>query len=54
MVIAVNRVCQTLDENGDGRVIATYISNTFDRVWYTGTLHELKGYSVSGRNFDLM
>lgn len=45
------RVCQDLDANGEAQDVVLDISKAFDKVWYAGFLHELKGYNVPGRFF---
>ena len=32
-------------------MVALAISKAFDRVWYTGLLHKLKSYAISGQIF---
>ena len=39
---------------GATKAVALNISKTFDRVWYTGLLHKLKSYGISGQIFSLI
>ena len=40
--------------SGALQVIAFDIFKAFDRVWYTGLLHKLKSYGISGQIFGLI
>ena len=48
LTVVSDRITRAFNRSGATRAVALDISKAFDRVWYTGLLHKLKAYGISG------
>ena len=54
LTVVSDRIARAFIKSGSTRAVAVDISKAFDRVWYTGLLHKLKSYGISGKMFCLI
>ena len=54
LTVVSDRITRVFNRSGATRAVALDISKAFDRVWYTGLLHKLKAYGISGQIFGLV
>lgn len=54
VTFTVERMCQSLDENGQVRAVALNILKTSESFYYTGLVHKLNRSGISRRSFNLI
>ena len=54
LTVVSDIIARAFNRSGATRPEALHISKAFDRVWYTGLLHKLKSYEISGYIFGLV
>ena len=54
LTVVSDRIAGTFNRSGATRAVALDISKAVDRLWYTGLLHKLKSYGISGQIFGLI
>ena len=54
VTVVSNRIARAFIRSGDTRAVALDIFKAFDRVWYTGLLHKLRLWGISGQIFGLI
>ena len=53
LTVVSDRIARAFNRSGATQAVALDISKAFDRVWYTGLLHKLKSYGISGQIIGL-
>ena len=54
LTVLSDRITMAFNRSWTTRAVAVDISKTFDRFWYTGLLHKLKSYGISGQVFGFI
>ena len=54
LAVVSDRIARAFNRSGNTQDLALDISKAFDSVWYTGLLHKLKSYGISGQIFGLI
>ena len=54
LAVISDRIARAFNRSGNTQDLALDISKAFDSVWYTGLLHKLKSYGISGQIFGLI
>ena len=54
LTVVSDRIAGAFNRSGATRAVALDISKAVDGVWYTGLLHKLKSYGISGQIFGLI
>ena len=54
LTVLSDRIARAFNRFGATRAVALDISKASDMVWYTGLLHKLKSYGISGQIFSLI
>ena len=51
--VVSDKIARIFNRSGATQAVALDISKAFGRVWYTGLLHKLKSYGISGQIIGL-